>query len=104
MTRCKFAFPRELCDTATLNPVNECLKSRNKKIYLLPRADHKVQVDNYIPLLLLLWMANMDIQFIAEASLALAHYVSVYVTKDESINLQEVWGEVVGSNKSAIVV
>ena len=86
-------------DTATLNPVDECLKSRNKKIYLLPRADHEVRVNDYNPLLLLLWKANMDIQFIAEASLALAHYVSGYVTKAEHSNMQEVWEEV-GSNKS----
>ena len=99
VTRCKFAFPREVRDTATLNPVDECLKSRNKKIYLLPRADHEVRVNDYNPLLLLLWKANMDIQFIAEASLALAHYVSGYVTKAERSNMQEVWEEV-GSNKS----
>ena len=35
----------------------------------------------YNPLLLMLWKANIDIQFVAESSLALAHYVSGYVTK-----------------------
>ena len=76
VTRYKFAFPCAVHNTATLNPIEECLKSRNKKIYLLLRADHEVRVNDYNPLLLLLWKANMDIQFTAEALLALAHYVS----------------------------
>ena len=29
----------------------------------------------------MLWKANIDVQFIAEASLALAQYVSGYITK-----------------------
>ena len=41
----------------------------------------------------------MDIQFIAESSLALAHYVMAYVTKAERSNMQEIWQEV-GANKS----
>ena len=45
------------------------------------------------------WKANIDIQFVAEASLALAHYVSGYVTKAERRNMQEIWQEV-GDNKS----
>ena len=42
----------------------------------------------------MLWKANIDIQFVAEASLALAHYVSGYVTKAERSNMQEIWQEV----------
>ena len=42
----------------------------------------------------MLWKANMDIQFVAESSLALAHYVSGYVTKAERSNMQEIWEEV----------
>ena len=47
----------------------------------------------------MLWKANVDIQFVAEASLALAHYVSGYVTKAERSNMQEIWQEV-SDNKS----
>ena len=43
--------------------------------------------------------ANIDIQFVAESSLALAHYVSCYVTKAERSNMQEIWQEV-SENKS----
>ena len=42
----------------------------------------------------MLWKANIDIQFIAESSLALAHYVSGYVTKAERSSMQEIWQEV----------
>ena len=42
----------------------------------------------------MIWKANMDIQFVAESSLALAQYVSGYVTKAERSNMQEVWQEV----------
>ena len=47
----------------------------------------------------MLWQANIDIQFVAESSLALAHYVSGYVTKAERSNMQEIWQEV-SENKS----
>ena len=98
ITRCKFGFPRPVCGTAQLNPVQESLKSRNR-IYQLVRTGAEVRVNDYNPLLLMLWKANIDIQFVAEASLALAHYVSGYVTKAERSNMQEIWQEV-GDNKS----
>ena len=41
----------------------------------------------------MLWKANTDIQYVAESSLALAHYVSGYVTKAERSNLQDIWQE-----------
>eukprot|EP00731_Ephydatia_muelleri_P003461 Em0001g3461a len=98
ITKCRFSFPRDVTEHAVLNPVEECLKSR-KKIYLLPRAAQECRVNDYNPLLLLLWQANMDIQFTAESSLTLAHYVTGYVTKAEKSNMQEVWQEV-NSNSS----
>ena len=58
-----------------------------------------MRVNDYNPLLLYVWKANIDIQFVAESSLALAHYVSGYVTKAERSNLQEIWQDV-SENKS----
>ena len=98
ITRCKFGFPRQASQSATLNDVQESLKSR-KKIYQLARSESEVRVNDYNPLLLMLWKANIDIQFVAESSLALAHYVSCYVTKAERSNMQEIWQEV-SENKS----
>ena len=98
ITKCKFGFPRPVSLNAKLNPVEESLKARNK-IYELQRSETEVRVNDYNPLLLYLWKANIDIQFVAESSLALAHYVSGYVTKAERSNLQEIWQEV-SENKS----
>ena len=55
-----------------------------------------MRVNDYNPLLLMLWQANIDIQYVAESSLA---YVSGYVTKAERSNMQEIWQEV-SKNKS----
>ena len=93
ITRCRFGFPRQVCENPKLNSVQESLKSR-RRIYELPRSESEVRVNDYNPLLLMLWKANMDIQFVAESSLALAHYVSGYVTKAERSNMQEIWEEV----------
>ena len=69
-------------ENAKLNSVQDILKSRNR-IYQLTHTESEVRVDDYNPLLLMLWKANIDVQFVAESSLALAHYVSGYVTKAE---------------------
>ena len=47
----------------------------------------------------MLWKGYIDVQFVAESSLALAHYVSGYVTKAERSNMKEIWQEV-SENKS----
>lgn len=93
LTRCKFGFPRVETDEGKINNVEDCLKSRNK-IYDLPRSFSEMRVNDYNPVLLLLWKANLDIQFISENSLALAHYVTGYVTKAERSHMHEIWDEV----------
>ena len=98
VTQCKFAFPRQVCESASLNDVESTLKSR-KRIYQLARNENESTVNDYSPLLLLLWQANMDVQFVSESSLALAHYVSGYVTKAERSNMQDIWQEV-GESKT----
>ena len=98
ITRCRFGFPRQVCESAKLNSVQDSLKSRNR-IYQLRRTESEVRVNDYNPLLLMLWKANIDVQFVEESSLALAHYVSGYVTKAERSNMQEIWQEV-SENKS----
>ena len=65
-----------------------------QKIYQLTCSDLEVRVNDYNPLILMLWKVNMDIQFVAESSLALAHYVSGYVTRAERSNMQGVWQKV----------
>ena len=75
-----------------INNVDEALKSM-KKIYLLSLSENETCINDYNPLLLLLWKANMDNQFIAEQSLALAHYVTGSITKPERRCMQDIWNE-----------
>ena len=42
----------------------------------------------------MLWKANIDLQYIGESSLAIARYVTGYVTKAERSNMQDLWQEV----------
>ena len=84
ITRCRFGFPRQECTTATLLSVDECMKLSHRKIYTLPRS----------PLLLMLWKANMDLQFVGESTLVIANYVTGYITKAERCNMQDLWQEV----------
>ena len=95
VTTCKFGFPRESRDKTTLYCVQERLKAR-KKIYELARTESETRVNDYNPLLLMLWKANIDIQFVSESSLALAlaNYLSSYVTKAECSSMQETWEEI----------
>ena len=98
ITTCKFGFPRPESESVVLHDASNALKSR-KRIYDLKRSENEVRVNDYNPLMLMLWKANCDIQFVAESSLALAHYVSGYVTKAERSNMQDVWQQV-SENKS----
>ena len=61
---------------ACVNDVTDSLKSCSK-IYYPKREENEVRVNDYNLLLLMLWRANMDLQYISETSLALTEYVSV---------------------------
>ena len=82
-------FPHYATDTAVLNNVEDCLKAKTK-IYCLPRTTEETRMNDCNPHLVMLWKANMGIQFVAESTLALAHYklyVTGYVTKAERSNM-----------------
>ena len=68
---CKFIFPRKPCETAVLHCTEKKLK-KCQKIYELKHSESKVRVNDYNFLILLLWKANNDIQFVAESSLAMS--------------------------------
>ena len=74
-------------DETVLNKVEDSLKSR-KKVYHLQRNIREERVNDYNPLLLYLWKSNIDVQYVADASLALAHYVTGYITKAEKSHKQ----------------
>ena len=91
ITRCRFGFPRQERDEATLLSVEECMKLSHRKMYNLPRSKVETRINNYNPLILMLWK---DLQYVGESSLAIAQYVTCYVTKAERSNMQELWQEV----------
>ena len=93
VTHCKFGFPREVVDETVLNNVEDSLKSRSK-VYRLQQSLGEERVTDYNPLLLYLWKANLDIQYVADSSLALAHYVTAYVMKVEKSHMQELWEDI----------
>ena len=57
--------------------------------HYLKRDEKEVRVNDYNPLLLKLWRANMDLQYIAEKCLSLTEYVTGYVTKAENSHAQD---------------
>ena len=67
---------------------------QRKRILQLARKQSEERVNDYNPLLLMLWRANTDIQYVAESSLALAQYVTGYVTKSERSHIQDIWEEI----------
>ena len=78
--------------------VEECLKSR-KTMYNLARTSNEVHINAYNPLLMLLWKANMNIQYVAGSTGALSTYVTGYITKAEKSHMQKIW-EAISSQKS----
>ena len=71
--------------------LKKLLKVTTRFTYVLPHSSTEVRVNDYNLLLLLLWKANMDIQFVSENTLALANYVTGYVTKAEKSHLQDIF-------------
>jgi len=68
ITRCKFGFPRSKTEDGIINSVDESLKSRSK-VYHLPCSSEEVRINDHNPLLLLIWKANIDIQYVADSPL-----------------------------------
>ena len=74
-------------DEIVLNKV-EVRRISRKKVYYLQRTIGEEGVNDYNPLLLYLWKSNIDVQYVADASLAIAHYVTGYITKAEKSHKQ----------------
>lgn len=92
---CRYGYPRQPQLTTTLNSVEDTLRSRKKclgkKIYNLKRKPNECYVNDYNPIILLIWAANMDIQFIGEYTMALDKYITGYITKPERNATKELW-------------
>ena len=85
---CRHNNPRKVTNEACINPIDPSLRKR-QRVYVLPKKQSEARVNDYNPLLIYLWKANMDLQYIAESSITLTQYVSSYVTKAEKSALQQ---------------
>jgi hypothetical protein len=56
-------------------------------------------VNDYNPLILLIWKANIDLQFIGEKAMVLNRYITGYITKSEKKATEAIWEEC-NKNKS----
>ena len=76
-----------------MNGFDEALIKVKEEVYLLPRSEYGTFINDYIRSFITPAVkgTNMDIQFIAEESLALAYYVYVtrYITKAKR-NMQDI--------------
>ena len=89
---CRFGFPRIETTKFILHDVVDSIVGRKssmlkKRLYNLPRNDKEVMINEYNPILLILWRGNMDIQFISEESYALNDYITKYVTKADKSHI-----------------
>jgi len=99
VTRCRFGFPRRSTENAVLHDLISSIRHRKsgksgKRLYELKREKGEERVNDYNPLLLLLFEANIDVQFIADNQNAVCQYVTKYVTKNEKSSLDQVWNEI----------
>ena len=84
--RCKFSFPREPRCKAVLHSVLSSIVSRQsrsyqRRLYEIERTKAEERINDYNPILMMLWSGNMDIQFIGEKSESLVDYICKYATK-----------------------
>uniref|UniRef100_A0A1X7USH7 ATP-dependent DNA helicase n=1 Tax=Amphimedon queenslandica TaxID=400682 RepID=A0A1X7USH7_AMPQE len=80
-------------ENTVLNNVQQSMKAE-KRIHYLKRSEEEARVNDYNPLLLLLWKANINVSFTSECSLALADYMSGYVTKAEGGHMLDLWQDI----------
>jgi len=102
-TKCRYGFPRAANNVMSLNPLAKSVRSRQKsrhviKIYNLERSPEETLINDYNPVILLLWRANMDIQFLGEKSMVLNRYITTYITKAEKNSTQAVWDDLNKTN------
>ena len=90
---CRYGYPRKVTDHFILNSVEQAARSRVSgrgvvKLYSLKRTEAKIFVNTA---LLLMWGANMDLQYIGEKSLVLNRYVTSYISKAEKSATEDTW-------------
>ena len=100
VTYCRFGFPRPKHDRTILHDILDCLatgrdkKKPRRRIYDLRREEHERYINDYHPALLLTNLSNVDVQYIGHLGSKLPYYVTDYMTKAESAEVDAMWEEV----------
>jgi hypothetical protein len=97
--QCRFGYPRPERDEIQFNNVMKTNAKRSRgnakaRLYELPRTQFERTINDYNPLILLLWGGNVDVQYVGESTSAVARYIVGYVTKAEKTQLQDFWEQV----------
>lgn len=97
--KCRYGYPKLPCKETKINGVKKAVESRRKgkkleKLYSLIRNYECTLVNDYNPILLLIWRANMEIQFLGEKSMILNRYVTTYITKADKSASESLWDSV----------
>jgi len=75
-------------------------KKPRKRIYHLLRRDDERYINDYSPALLIANQANIDVQYIGHLGSKLPYYITDYMTKAESVEIEAMWEEVNNACKS----
>ena len=107
--KCRYGFPRSVQARTNLNTLEASVRSRVKgrkvkKIYTLARTSAETHINDYNPIILLLWEANMDIQYVGEKSMILNHYITSYVTKADRSATADLWDTICSQNSERSIV
>lgn len=85
---CRFEFPRPAVDKTTINRNCSMLRgvpgAKTKFYSLNRRAGIEQMVNDYNPLILLSWRANIDVQYLSADMLDIVNYITGYTTKHET--------------------
>uniref|UniRef100_A0A914WWH4 Helitron helicase-like domain-containing protein n=1 Tax=Plectus sambesii TaxID=2011161 RepID=A0A914WWH4_9BILA len=85
---------RALLSAPTLTPKDRALRridGRVEKLYHLERTPKESMINDYNPLILYLWRANIDVQFIGETTMVINRYITKYATKSEKQKTADLW-------------
>lgn len=88
MKVCRFRFDRPVTEEFVLRNVQTSIVGRRNlktktRLYDLPRKPTESNINDYVPILMMLWNGNMDVQFVGDHTTALVTYILKYILKSE---------------------
>lgn len=98
-TVCRFDFPRAARSTFELRDAPTAIAGRrnlvkNSRLYDLPRANGAERINDYNPATMLVWVGNMDLQYVGDKAAIIGKYISKYQTKAETSHMTDVFDSI----------